>query len=171
VEAIGNLLIPIYGRCFVKMKTELSGTVRSQGEDALILRFDDDFLSHGAPDELILSFDGHYEQAVEGTCLDNLHGHAGKQAALLQQVEQVAVLVADVIDLGGIAFPEVCQRAGGKVVDRAVPIGDGMTVRIAARVAEHFFNARLKPLGDVVLQNLGLLVNLVPRKAHHLFEV
>jgi len=46
-----------------------------------------------------------------------------------------------------------------------------VAVGVALRVAQHFLDAVLEPFGDVVLQNFGLLVNLVPRKAHHLLQV
>ena len=44
-------------------------------------------------------------------------------------------------------------------------------MRVALGVAQHFLDAVLEPLGDVVLQSFGLLVDLVPRKAHHLLQV
>ena len=46
-----------------------------------------------------------------------------------------------------------------------------MAVRVALGVAQHFLDAVLEPLGDVMLQDLGLLVDLVLRKAHHLLQV
>ena len=56
------------------------------------------------------------------------------------------------------------------LVVRAVPRRDRVAVRVVRRVAERGVDALLEPLGQHVLQQLGLGVHLVPRHAEHLVE-
>ncbi len=45
-----------------------------------------------------------------------------------------------------------------------------IAVRIVCRMAQHFVDPLDQPLGDDVLQLLGVVVHLVPAHAHHLHE-
>ena len=62
------------------------------------------------------------------------------------------------------------QADAPPLVVRAVPRRDRVAVRVVGRVAERGVDALLEPLGQHVLQQLGLGVHLVPRHAEHLVE-
>src|SRR6185369_2621679 len=82
------------------------------------------------------------------------------QAATFEEEEEVAALVPHprYLDRG-------VERAGEEVgedrlVDLAMGVGDGVAVRVDRGVAEHLVHALDQPVGDGVLQELGLGVHL-----------
>jgi 1-acyl-sn-glycerol-3-phosphate acyltransferase len=73
-----------------------------------------------------------------------------------------------------VAMGEIGDRLGSRtsllvsskgLVDRQIRARDRIAVRIVRRVAEPVGDQRLQLLGDVVLQDLGLVVDAVPRHA------
>jgi hypothetical protein len=116
----------------------------------------------------IVELDGHHA----GEVVDLGHAHAGAraQSALGEVLQQLGRPVGDARDAGGRAGVAVGEGHRRDVDDGAVAGRDRVAVRIVRRLAELRGDSFLEPLGDVVLEALGLGVHLLPRDAEMLDE-
>ena len=88
----------------------------------------------------------------------------------LHEAQELAVLVADAADGDGLSEGAGQERVVLRPAERALGSGNWITVGIGRRTAEHLVDALDQPVGDGVLEMLGLVVHFGPAHTHHLHK-
>ena len=74
------------------------------------------------------------------------------------------------VTLSGVPIGQVSRLSRCRAAIAPSAVGNRIAVRIVRRAAEHLVDPLDQPLGDDVLELLGLVVHLGPAHAHHLHE-
>jgi FtsP/CotA-like multicopper oxidase with cupredoxin domain len=113
----------------------------------------------------------HDDGATEGRVGDELEIRAGDEAELTEVAEQVGVTVGNARDRRADAGLEVEQRAAVRLHDAEVAIRDGVAVRVVRRISQLLVDLRLELLGERVLEELRLGMDLVEREPEAIDQV
>ena len=86
----------------------------------------------------------------------------------LDEAQERRILIGDPRHHHALADRAAEERLEVPLAERALGAGNRVAVRVGFGMAEHFVHPLDQPIGDDVLEVLGVVVHLVPAHAHHL---
>lgn len=108
------------------------------------------------------------QRTAERRPLADVDQHAGQQADAGEVAQGVRVTVADPFDPDPGAGRSQRQGCRPPIVVRAGSRGDRIPVRVVGRMLQERIDAFFEPVGQAVLEHLGLSVDLVPGDPEYL---
>jgi hypothetical protein len=95
----------------------------------------------------------------------------GNQPEISQVAEKRGIIIGDAHDRGPPSLLDFSERSRLCSVERELARRNRITVRVVTRIPEKLVDLRLDPVGEMVLEEFGFGVHLVPAEPERLGQV
>ncbi|OFT28531.1 hypothetical protein HMPREF3170_09440 [Corynebacterium sp. HMSC08D02] len=118
----------------------------------------------------MLAVDKHFDGVRERGCLLGTQVRTHRDTGGVEELQQTRVTVGDTLDHDVVVWGDRAQRLSVELRHGAVGGGDGVAVWVAGRVVEVGVEALQHEFRNGVLEDLGVVMHLVPRVSERFHE-